>query len=205
VAEDWNISRRRYYGLPLPFYPCACGHLNVIGSHAELVRRAVSGQEQLRALPRVRRRCAEQFQAGRVPRRRERRPHRLRGGAELPDARAAPVSQRADADEHVAAAGKGSSQQPDDLARDRPPCHDVERGDHVMRPEQTDRSWIVALDRVESQHVGEQNAAVRTAYLGSGPVEVVDAGLVVRRATGQQSLGEDHRGVPLNRDADSRE
>ena len=29
---DWNISRRRYYGLPLPFYPCACGHLNVIGS-----------------------------------------------------------------------------------------------------------------------------------------------------------------------------
>jgi Valyl-tRNA synthetase len=23
---DWNISRRRYYGLPLPFYPCSCGH-----------------------------------------------------------------------------------------------------------------------------------------------------------------------------------
>ena len=31
---DWNISRRRYYGLPLPFYPCSCGHLNVIGSKA---------------------------------------------------------------------------------------------------------------------------------------------------------------------------
>ena len=31
---DWNISRRRYYGLPLPFYPCGCGHLNVIGSKA---------------------------------------------------------------------------------------------------------------------------------------------------------------------------
>ena len=32
---DWNISRRRYYGLPLPFYPCAaCGHLTVIGSRA---------------------------------------------------------------------------------------------------------------------------------------------------------------------------
>ena len=29
---DWNISRRRYYGLPLPFYPCSCGQLNVIGS-----------------------------------------------------------------------------------------------------------------------------------------------------------------------------
>ena len=28
---DWNISRRRYYGLPLPFYPCSCGRINVIG------------------------------------------------------------------------------------------------------------------------------------------------------------------------------
>ena len=41
--DDWNISRRRYYGLPLPFYPCACGHLNVIGSKAELAERAVEG------------------------------------------------------------------------------------------------------------------------------------------------------------------
>ena len=24
--DDWNISRRRYFGLPLPFYPCdSCG------------------------------------------------------------------------------------------------------------------------------------------------------------------------------------
>lgn len=39
---DWNISRRRFYGLPLPFYPCQqCGHLNVIGSLAELRQRAV--------------------------------------------------------------------------------------------------------------------------------------------------------------------
>src|SRR5262249_18403613 len=38
--SDWNISRRRYYGLPLPFYPCSCGHLNVIGSKAELAERA---------------------------------------------------------------------------------------------------------------------------------------------------------------------
>ena len=29
---DWNISRRRYFGLPLPFYPCDdCGHLTVVG------------------------------------------------------------------------------------------------------------------------------------------------------------------------------
>jgi isoleucyl-tRNA synthetase len=44
---DWNISRRRYYGLPLPFYPCACGHLNVIGSKAELAERAIEGMDQL--------------------------------------------------------------------------------------------------------------------------------------------------------------
>ena len=49
---DWNISRRRYYGLPLPFYPCACGHVNVIGSKAELEQRAVDGFEQLQELRR---------------------------------------------------------------------------------------------------------------------------------------------------------
>ncbi len=49
---DWNISRRRYYGLPLPFYPCACGHLNVIGSKAELEERALGGLEQLEELRR---------------------------------------------------------------------------------------------------------------------------------------------------------
>ncbi len=49
---DWNISRRRYYGLPLPFYPCGCGHLNVIGSKAELRERAVEGFEQLEELRR---------------------------------------------------------------------------------------------------------------------------------------------------------
>src|SRR6476620_5097620 len=49
---DWNISRRRYYGLPLPFYPCACGHLNVIGSKRELEERALSGLDQLEELRR---------------------------------------------------------------------------------------------------------------------------------------------------------
>ncbi|MBA3243583.1 MAG: isoleucine--tRNA ligase, partial [Actinobacteria bacterium] len=49
---DWNISRRRYYGLPLPFYPCSCGHLTVIGSRAELEERALGGLEQLEELRR---------------------------------------------------------------------------------------------------------------------------------------------------------
>ncbi len=49
---DWNISRRRYYGLPLPFYPCDCGHVNVIGSKKELEERATGGFEQLEELRR---------------------------------------------------------------------------------------------------------------------------------------------------------
>jgi isoleucyl-tRNA synthetase len=44
---DWNISRRRYFGLPLPFYPCECGRLNVVGSLAELRKRATAGLEDL--------------------------------------------------------------------------------------------------------------------------------------------------------------
>jgi isoleucyl-tRNA synthetase len=49
---DWNISRRRYFGLPLPFYDCECGHLTVIGSLAELRERATAGLEQLQELHR---------------------------------------------------------------------------------------------------------------------------------------------------------
>jgi isoleucyl-tRNA synthetase len=49
---DWNISRRRYYGLPLPFYPCACGHVTVVGSKRELGERALDGMEQLQELRR---------------------------------------------------------------------------------------------------------------------------------------------------------
>ncbi len=49
---DWNISRRRYFGLPLPFYPCSCGHLTVVGSRRELEERATAGLDQLEELHR---------------------------------------------------------------------------------------------------------------------------------------------------------
>src|ERR671936_2065732 len=50
---DWNISRKRYFGLPLPFYPCAeCGTLTVVGSRRELEERAVRGLDQLQELHR---------------------------------------------------------------------------------------------------------------------------------------------------------
>ncbi|MFN8187574.1 MAG: isoleucine--tRNA ligase [Gaiellales bacterium] len=49
---DWNISRKRYFGLPLPFYPCRCGHVTVIGSVAELREKATRGLDQLEELHR---------------------------------------------------------------------------------------------------------------------------------------------------------
>jgi isoleucyl-tRNA synthetase len=50
---DWNISRKRYFGLPLPFYPCEdCGTLTVVGSRQELEERAISGLDQLQELHR---------------------------------------------------------------------------------------------------------------------------------------------------------
>ena len=34
---NWAISRKRFYGLPLPIYPCEkCGHITVVGSRQEL-------------------------------------------------------------------------------------------------------------------------------------------------------------------------
>lgn len=43
---DWNISRSRFYGLPLPFYVCEkCGKLHVIGSREELIERATDKQK----------------------------------------------------------------------------------------------------------------------------------------------------------------
>ncbi|MEP7190224.1 MAG: class I tRNA ligase family protein, partial [Roseiflexaceae bacterium] len=41
---DWMISKKRYWGLALPIYPCAaCDHVTVVGSRAELRESAVAG------------------------------------------------------------------------------------------------------------------------------------------------------------------
>ena len=43
---DWNISRSRFYGLPLPFYVCPdCGKVTIVGSLDELSKMAVNPEE----------------------------------------------------------------------------------------------------------------------------------------------------------------
>ena len=45
--HDWMISKKRYWGLALPIYPClSCGTFEVIGSQAELRARAVLGWDE---------------------------------------------------------------------------------------------------------------------------------------------------------------
>jgi len=38
---DWCISRKRFWGMPLPFFSCSCGELTVVGSREELRSLAV--------------------------------------------------------------------------------------------------------------------------------------------------------------------
>lgn len=52
---DWCISRRRFWGLPLPFYACDdCEHITVVGSTVELKERAVN-PDAVDALPELHR------------------------------------------------------------------------------------------------------------------------------------------------------
>lgn len=39
--NDWAISRSRYWGTPLPYWTCSCGHAEMIGSREELIEKAV--------------------------------------------------------------------------------------------------------------------------------------------------------------------
>ena len=53
--SDWNISRKRFYGLPLPFYKCdCCGELTVVGSKEELYEKAVD-KSKVDAIPHLHR------------------------------------------------------------------------------------------------------------------------------------------------------
>lgn len=45
--DDWMISKKRYWGLALPFWICPSGHLQVLGSRDELYERGLNGLDQL--------------------------------------------------------------------------------------------------------------------------------------------------------------
>ncbi|MFC1721389.1 isoleucine--tRNA ligase [Patescibacteria group bacterium] len=44
--HDWLISKKRYWGLTLPIWECACGHFEVIGSKEELKEKATAGWDE---------------------------------------------------------------------------------------------------------------------------------------------------------------
>jgi isoleucyl-tRNA synthetase len=56
---DWNFSRKRFWGLVLPFYVCECGEVTVVGSRQELRERAVN-PEVVDALPELHRPWADE-------------------------------------------------------------------------------------------------------------------------------------------------
>ncbi|MDD4200558.1 MAG: isoleucine--tRNA ligase, partial [Eubacteriales bacterium] len=39
-VKDWAISRNRYWGTPIPIWRCECGHLECVGSKADLISKA---------------------------------------------------------------------------------------------------------------------------------------------------------------------
>ncbi len=51
---DWLISRKRYWGLPLPIWECGCGEIEVIGSLEELKKKALN-KKDVEKLPEIHR------------------------------------------------------------------------------------------------------------------------------------------------------
>ncbi|MEK7105814.1 MAG: class I tRNA ligase family protein, partial [Patescibacteria group bacterium] len=58
-AEDWNISRQRYWGIPIPLWECECGNKIVVENKKELEK--LSGQKvaDIHAVGNVKIKCSK--------------------------------------------------------------------------------------------------------------------------------------------------
>ncbi len=52
-AEDWNISRQRYWGIPIPLWTCSCGQRKVIESRKQLEELSGRKVEDLHTVERI--------------------------------------------------------------------------------------------------------------------------------------------------------